>query len=146
MSTLCSGEHKLHVIRPVTFHQPYSIDKNISISRLIKNINHSVGLSWTCFLLALFFLQSDRLAFLTSISCNGQFRNSQSWSFIKYMINFNPVDLGYDCLVTIWCSKIQKKAYFLFVINIITQTKEYYRNWKRLKIYGTAQCSGCHAS
>jgi len=33
--------------------------------------------------------------------------------------------------------KIQKKAYFMFVIKLITRTKEYYRNRRRLKICGT---------
>ena len=32
---------------------------------------------------------------------------------------------------------IHKKAYFLFVINLITRTKGYYRNGMRLKVCGT---------
>jgi len=51
------------------------------------------------------------------------------------MVNFNPIDYGYDCQSTIWQKPGKKIEYFLFVINLFTQTKGKYRKERGLRIF-----------
>jgi len=76
------------------------------------------------------------------VSNNGQFRNCQSWSFITVYGQFQSIELRLYCHMTIRPSKyVQKKVYFLFVINLITRTMGYSNSGRRLKFCGTLHWS-----
>ena len=68
---------------------------------------------------------------------HGHFHNCQSWSFItvygQILIQWIRVILSDDKMT----KYIQKKAFFLFVIDLIAQTKENYRMRRKLEICKT---------
>jgi len=64
---------------------------------------------------------------------NGQFHNCQSLSFLTVHGQFWSNRLGLYCQLTIWTKKIQKKIYFLFVLNLITKAKKICRMGRNLK-------------